>query len=99
LIALAYIPTFGLKKLLHHHLLICAIRLLEDRGSIDKSDRMFEKAIAAFRAALFTKLANISDRKVQFEIATELGIPTTAINGETRFLNLDCSQLPQIHFL
>jgi predicted DsbA family dithiol-disulfide isomerase len=61
------------------HLFLCAIRLLEDRSLIDKSDRMFEKAIASFRTAFFTKLANISDRKVQFEIATELGIPANAI--------------------
>ena len=61
------------------HLFLRAIQLLEDQGIIDKSDLLFEKAIAAFRTAFFTNLANISDRKIQFEIAEELRLPIAAI--------------------
>jgi predicted DsbA family dithiol-disulfide isomerase len=43
---------------------------------------MFEKAIAAFRAEFFTKLANISDRQVQFGIAEELGLPIATIQAQ-----------------
>ena len=43
---------------------------------------MFEKAIAAFRTEFFTKLANISERQVQFEIAEELGLPIAAIQSQ-----------------
>jgi predicted DsbA family dithiol-disulfide isomerase len=64
------------------HLFLHAIHLLEDNGSIDKSDRMFEKAIAAFRTEFFTKLANISARQVQFAIAEELGLPLAAIQAQ-----------------
>jgi predicted DsbA family dithiol-disulfide isomerase len=64
------------------HVFLRAIYLLEDRDSIDKADRMFEKTIAAFRASFFTKAMNISDRQVQFEIAEELGLPIAAIQAQ-----------------
>ncbi|MBI4781689.1 MAG: DsbA family protein [Oscillatoriophycideae cyanobacterium NC_groundwater_1537_Pr4_S-0.65um_50_18] len=69
------------------HLFLHAIQLLEIKGIVQKSDHVFEKAIWAFREAFFTKLANVSDRKVQFAIAEELGLPIAAIqeqidNGE-----------------
>ncbi len=69
------------------HLFLHAIQLLEAKGLVDRSEQIFEKAIWAFREAFFTKLADISDRKVQFEIAEKLGLDVTLIqeqidNGE-----------------
>ncbi len=64
------------------HLFLHAIQLLEHKSLIDRSDGMFEKAIAAFREEFFTKLANISDRKVQFEIAEELRLPIAVIQAQ-----------------
>ena len=42
---------------------------------IPASEKFFEKAVWAFRQAFFGELANIADRRVQFEIAKELGLP------------------------
>lgn len=64
------------------HLFLHAIRLLEIKGMISGRDGVFEKAIWAFREAFFTKLANVSDRKVQFEIAEKLGLPIAAIQDQ-----------------
>ncbi len=64
------------------HLFLHAIQLLEQKGIFESSERMFEKAVWAFREAFFTKLANVGDRKVQFEIAEELGLPVTAIQAQ-----------------
>ncbi len=69
------------------HLFLHAIQLLEIKGIVQKSEHVFETAIWAFREAFFTKLANVSDRKVQFAIAEELRLPIAAIqeqidNGE-----------------
>jgi predicted DsbA family dithiol-disulfide isomerase len=64
------------------HVFLRAIHLLEAKDVIDKSDRMFEKSIAAFREEFFTKLVNIADRKAQFEIAEELGLPIASIQAQ-----------------
>jgi predicted DsbA family dithiol-disulfide isomerase len=64
------------------HLFLHAIHILENKGLIDRSDRMFEKATALFRTEFFTNLANISDRRVQFGIAEKLGLPTAAIQAQ-----------------
>ena len=64
------------------HLFLHAIQLLETKQIVQKSDQVFEKAIWAFRAAFFTKLANISDRRVQFAIAEELKLPIAAIQAQ-----------------
>lgn len=61
------------------HLFLRAIQLLEIKGFVPKTENCLENAIAAFREAFFTKLADISDRKVQFEIAQKLGLPINAI--------------------
>ena len=52
------------------------------KGLVDRSEQIFEKAIWAFREAFFTKLANVSDRQVQFEIAEKLGLPVAAIQAQ-----------------
>jgi predicted DsbA family dithiol-disulfide isomerase len=61
------------------HLFLHAIQLAESKGIAGQG---FEKAIWAFREAFFTQLADIGDRKVQFQIAEELGIPISAIQAE-----------------
>ena len=69
------------------HLFLRAVQLLEVKGLVSKSERVMEKTTWAFREAFFTKLANIGERQVQFDIAMELGLPVDAIanlinNGE-----------------
>jgi predicted DsbA family dithiol-disulfide isomerase len=64
------------------HLFLHAIQLLEIKGIVPKSERIFEKAMWVCREAFFTKLANISDRKVQFAIAEELGLSIAAIQAQ-----------------
>lgn len=64
------------------HLFLHAIQLLEIKGLIPKSDRIFEKAIRAFREAFFSKLEDISDRKVQFAIAKKLGLKTKIVQAQ-----------------
>ncbi len=64
------------------HLFLGAIQLLELKGIIPKSEQAFEKATWAFREAFFTKLTNIADRKVQFAIAEELGLPIAALQAQ-----------------
>jgi predicted DsbA family dithiol-disulfide isomerase len=64
------------------HLFLHAIQLLEFEKIISPSEKRFEQAIWAFRNAFFTKLANVSDRNVQFAIATELGLPIAAIQAQ-----------------
>jgi predicted DsbA family dithiol-disulfide isomerase len=64
------------------HLFLHAIQLLEQKGIIPPSERMFEKTAWAFREAFFTKLADVGDRKVQFKIAKGLGLPVTAIRAQ-----------------
>jgi predicted DsbA family dithiol-disulfide isomerase len=64
------------------HLFLHAIQLLEMKGIVPKAEEVFEKATWAFREAFFTKLANVSDRKVQFALAEELGLPIAAIQEQ-----------------
>ncbi len=64
------------------HLFLHAIQLLEIKGIIPNADKVFEKAIWAFREAFFTKLANVADRTVQFALAEELGLPIAAIQEQ-----------------
>jgi predicted DsbA family dithiol-disulfide isomerase len=64
------------------HLFLHAIQLLEKKGLIQKSDNGFKRATFAFREAFFKDLANISDRKTQFAIAEQLGLPIAAIQKQ-----------------
>lgn len=64
------------------HLFLQAIQLLEAKGLVEQEQQAFQKATWAFREAFFTQLANISDRKVQFEIAENLGLPIAAIQAQ-----------------
>jgi predicted DsbA family dithiol-disulfide isomerase len=64
------------------HLFLYAIQLLEIKDLVGRDQQVFEKAARAFREAFFTQRANISDRKVQFEIAEELRLPITAIQAQ-----------------
>jgi predicted DsbA family dithiol-disulfide isomerase len=62
------------------HLFLHAIQRLEAKGLVEQ--QAFEKAIWAFRVAFFTRLENVSDRKVQFKIVEELGLPIAAIQAQ-----------------
>ena len=64
------------------HLFLHAIQLLEIKGIVEPPEKVFEKATWAFREAFFTKLANVSDRTVQFAIAEELNLPIAAIQAQ-----------------
>jgi predicted DsbA family dithiol-disulfide isomerase len=66
------------------HLFLRAIKLLEDKGLVKTkgSTSVFATATWAVREAFFTKLANVSDRKIQLEIAKELGLPVTKIKAQ-----------------
>jgi predicted DsbA family dithiol-disulfide isomerase len=64
------------------HLFLRAVQLLEIKGLVPESDQVLAKTAWAFREAFFTKLADISDRKVQFEIAEELGLDITLIQEQ-----------------
>uniref|UniRef100_B8HU66 DSBA oxidoreductase n=1 Tax=Cyanothece sp. (strain PCC 7425 / ATCC 29141) TaxID=395961 RepID=B8HU66_CYAP4 len=64
------------------HVFLHAIQLLEIKEIVPQSDKVFEKAVWAFREAFFVRLANISDRTVQFAIAAELGLPIAAIEAQ-----------------
>ncbi|PSB34918.1 DsbA family oxidoreductase [Stenomitos frigidus] len=64
------------------HLFLHAIQLLEVKGIIQPSEKGFEKATWALREAFFTKLANVSDRNVQFAIAEALGLPVSMIQKQ-----------------
>jgi predicted DsbA family dithiol-disulfide isomerase len=66
------------------HLFLRAIKLLEDQGLVKSKGNvsLFATATWAFREAFFTKLANVSDRKIQLEIAKELGLPVTKIKAQ-----------------
>ena len=61
------------------HLFLHAIQLLEANGLVEQ---VFEKAIWAFREAFFTQLVDVSNRKAQFEIAENLGLPISAIEAQ-----------------
>ncbi|MCY6489607.1 DsbA family oxidoreductase [Leptolyngbya sp. GGD] len=64
------------------HLFLHAIQLLELKGIIPKSEKVFEKAIWTFREQFFTHLANVGDRAVQLEIAEKLGLPIAEIQAQ-----------------
>jgi predicted DsbA family dithiol-disulfide isomerase len=64
------------------HLFLHAIQLLEIKGIVPKSEQVFEKAIWTFREAFFTKLVNVSDRKVQCALAEELRLPIANIQAQ-----------------
>jgi predicted DsbA family dithiol-disulfide isomerase len=66
------------------HLFLRAVKLLEDKGTLGKKNGIgaMEKLSWAFRQAFFTKLADISDRHIQLQIAKELGLPVTKIKAE-----------------
>lgn len=64
------------------HLFLHAIQLLELKQIIANSENMFKKATWAFREAFFTKLADIADRNVQFEIAEQLGLPIADLEAQ-----------------
>ncbi|HYW21735.1 MAG TPA: DsbA family protein [Nodularia sp. (in: cyanobacteria)] len=64
------------------HLFLHAIQLVEAKNLVEPDQQVFEKATRAFREAFFTRLANVSERKVQFEIAEELKLPIAAIQAQ-----------------
>jgi predicted DsbA family dithiol-disulfide isomerase len=66
------------------HLFLRAIKLLEDKGMVvsKRPQSLFETATLACREAFFTKLANVADRKIQLEIAKELGLPVNKIKAQ-----------------
>jgi predicted DsbA family dithiol-disulfide isomerase len=66
------------------HLFLNAIKLLETKGLAHSktSQSLFDTATWAFREAFFTHLADISNRKVQCDIAKNLGLPVTKIKAQ-----------------
>lgn len=64
------------------HLFLHAIQLLEIKGIVPKSEKVFERAIWAFREAFFTQLEDISDRKVQFAVTKKLGLKSKVIQAQ-----------------
>lgn len=64
------------------HLFLHAIQLLEQKEIISPAEKKFEQAIWACREAFFTRLANISHRTVQFEIAETLKLPIASIQEQ-----------------
>lgn len=64
------------------HLFLNAIQLLEIKGLIPKSEKIFEKANWEVRRAFFAETADVSDRKVQFQIAEELGIAIADLQAQ-----------------
>jgi predicted DsbA family dithiol-disulfide isomerase len=63
------------------HLFLHAVRLLETKKIIPRSEKLFEKMAWEFRVNFFSQLADISDRGVQLEIARSLGLPVAAIHA------------------
>ncbi|WP_017301703.1 DsbA family oxidoreductase [Nodosilinea nodulosa] len=64
------------------HLFLHAIRLLEIKGLVPTSEKIFEQAAWAFREAFFARVMNVSDRNVQCAIAKDLGLPIAAIQEQ-----------------
>jgi predicted DsbA family dithiol-disulfide isomerase len=66
------------------HLFLNAIKLLETKGLAQSKTAcsLFDTATWAFREAFFTRLADISNRKVQLEIAKDLGLPVNKIKAQ-----------------
>ncbi len=66
------------------HLFLRAVKLLEAKGAVVVKDgtSSLDRLTWAFRTAFFTELADISDRKIQLQIAKELGLPVNKIKAE-----------------
>ena len=66
------------------HLFLKAINLLENKGLVETKETQTccEKAITALRTAFFQDLRDISQRKVQWEIAEALEFPISQIQEE-----------------
>ena len=66
------------------HLLLRAVKLLEDKNLVTGVNGVspMENLARAFRQAFFTELADISDRKIQLQIAKDLGLPVNKIKAE-----------------
>jgi predicted DsbA family dithiol-disulfide isomerase len=64
------------------HLFLHAIQLLEIKGIVPKSEKIFEKSIWTLRKAFFSQSMDISDRKIQFEIAEKLGLPIASLQSQ-----------------
>ncbi len=62
------------------HLLLRAVKLLEERGVVGVG--AMENLTWALRQAFFTELIDISDRKIQLQIAKKLGLPVNKIKAE-----------------
>jgi hypothetical protein len=63
------------------HVLLHAIRLLETKKIIPKSEKFFDRMAWELRVNFFSQLADVSDRGVQFEIARSLGLPIASIQA------------------
>lgn len=75
---LATVPTSSTSC----HLFLYAVQLLVKNGIILQSEQQFEQVIWRCREQFFTQLADVSDRRVQFAIAEELGLPVAAIQAQ-----------------
>ncbi len=64
------------------HLFLNAVQLLEIKALVPESDQVLAKTAWGLREAFFAKLADISDRKVQFAIAEELGLDINLIQAQ-----------------
>ena len=66
------------------HLFLKAIKLLETKGLVETKEAQTgcEKAIMALRTAFFQELKDISERKVQWQIAEALELPLSQIEKE-----------------
>jgi hypothetical protein len=63
------------------HVFLHAIRLLETKKIIPKSEKLFDRMAWKLRVDFFSQLVDVSDRGVQFEIARSLGLPIAAIQA------------------
>jgi predicted DsbA family dithiol-disulfide isomerase len=66
------------------HLFLRAVKLLEAKGAVvgKNGTSSLDSLTWAFRTAFFTELADISDRKIQLQIAKDLGLPVNKIKAE-----------------
>ena len=65
---------------LSSHIFLCAVRTLERRGALPMAEgSLFNQACWRVRQAFFRDLRDISDSRVQLEIADELSLPIDAI--------------------
>lgn len=73
------------------HEMLCAVRLLEEQGSLSRERReelngrtLFEEATWKVRAAFFQEARDISDRGVLLELLAEAGLPLEAIEAKLK---------------